>query len=680
MSTDPQGDSHNISIGSSADHSAVVSGDNNQVSVTQNTIIQHLTEDKDRAALNERLKACTVKVTVPGQLAVMTGFFIAPGEILTCAQGVKQVDGQPLQVSWQDQTNAEASVSELFLALDLAVLTLNDTTLKHGCVYLDNKVNEGDELYTFGYAADEFAQGGYIEGYCDEKTENSPQIITLKSKHLTSASNELPQLVGSPLLNWKTLKVCGMVKATRRVNNCVIGEAISTQAIFEKVNDLKDKQLKFHQKDRRWSNLLPLVRCKPRTVGLTSLVVTILVVLVRSFQVFQPLELGFYDSLMRSRLTVPKLDDRFLIIKVTQQDAEAQQARGEDLDYSLSNTTLTRLLEKVETLNPLAIGLDIYRDRPLDPVNDQRLKQFYLNSNFFAPCKSPYGDDQNEVAPPPDMGPEQVGFSDFSIDGDGILRRQLLAFSFVPTGLEDTTQCQASRSFNLLLAEYYLQTIENIQTTIDFSKGCQIRFSNGVALTNLQANTGGYQGYSGDSRSLFAGCQTMLSYRDQTDLQDSIVIGLEQFLDTDIDVLADNYENRIVLIGIDRTDGFGDNWRTPYSQGNDTVIPGVILQAHMIDQVIDAALQEQPLIWMLSPPLDLALILVFALMGGGLSWWVLSLQKVGLVIVFSCGIVLIMSFAAFQFNGWVPLMPHFWALSITSGYVWWSNTRLQLKR
>jgi CHASE2 domain-containing sensor protein len=227
----------------------------------------------------------------------------------------------------------------------------------------------------------------------------------------------------------------------------------------------------------------------------------------------------------------------------------------------------------------------------------------------------------------------------------------------------------------LIAEQYLLSTAEKIQTNVDVSEeGCQISFSNGVALPNLQLNTGGYQGYVGDAIRLFDGCQILLNYRGQQETQQYKVVTLEDFLNPDFPV--QDHRNRVV-IGIDRSDGITDNVRTPYDQSSDQVTTGVVVQAQMIDQIIDVALKDSSLIWVLPSKVDLLLILTFSLIGGGLGWWVLSLRSLSTIVVLSGGSVLIVSFVIFQFGGWVPLMPHFLALSAASSYVFWSNARLR---
>lgn len=686
--------------------------------------------DKREVELEELLQSCIVRLSIAGKLAWSNGFFVAPDTILTDAQWLKtESRDEPVQVTWRNKTlTARISGRVENGDVNLALLELTTPVPNHPCVFLDKVVQADDRFYSYTYP-DQSDQGVSIRGQCEGKPGENSAIIRFRTKPSSIGLN------GAPLLNIRTGKVCGIVKQVS--DQGAIVEGISAETILTSFSNLKSAQAKFHQKDRRWLSLLPLVRCKPRTVLLTSLGMTMLVVLIRAFQVFQPLELSFYDSLIRSRFSPPKPSDRFLIVKVTKQDAEAQEKRGEAMTYSLSNVTLAKLLQKVQTLKPTAIGLDIYREQVLNvqsaPVTQsappvratstpkvnqgikpaptaklapaarqkqslkptlpkpapvvkptpvigqeqaarQTLSTLFQQPNLFAVCKVGDEKDPEGISPPPNVATNRVGFSDFSQDPDGILRRQLLAFHN-----DDQThpRCPSSKSLGLLLAQHYLKTRANIETDVGAAEeSCQIRFSNGVVLANLQANTGGYQGYSGNAKNLFNGCQILLNYREQKENQDYKTVGLEEFLSSSFP--AKDYNNRIVMIGIDRSDGINDNWRTPYNQGPDQVTPGVLIQAQMIDQILDVAAKKQPLIWVLPGKVDLTLILVFALVGGGVSWWLISLRQLGIFVVASCGTMLIISIVVFQLNGWVPLMPHFLALSLTGSYVWWSNLRLKL--
>ena len=640
--------------------------------------------DDRRAALLGLLESCTVRLTILGEAGSGTGFFVAPGMIVTCAPDIVGAGTQSINIrSHAQQDLGTAAISGLFESDSLAILTLHSPPPDHPCVWLDKTFRADDPICTYGFSKG-LIQGVYNRGKGHKQTRQHRHTIEFETYKDTRDPEDFLELQSSALLNWKTGKVCGIVHSTHdhvrtlpdQPEGMTVGRATSAAVILKAVEELKRKQKAFHKKDHRWRELLPRVRSKPRTVLLACLGITALITLARDFQVFQPLEFAFYDQLISLRRHSLEQDDRFLIIRVTQQDVEKQVERGEDRDDSLSATTLIRVLEKINTeLSPVAIGLDIYRDidssraiafeeqKDWKALEEQKhLETLYQNPDLMAICRYP---DENEgerdFSAPPGVALERVGFSNLTLDGGNIVRRHLLA------GHNDRgSKCTASKSFSLLLAEHYLEKVKNIQTTFDVAASCRMEFSNNVVLNpNFQPNTGGYQGYLDDSR--FNGCQMLLNYQ-----KEYITVSVEEFIDNDFP--SNEYGNRIVLIGIDRSEN--DTHGTPYDHENNTL--GVSIHAQVVSHMLDAATQQDGLIWVLPFEIDVLLILGFALVGGGLGWWLLSLRELGVVIVVMGIGLLVISVVAFYFNAWISLVPYLLALSGTSICVGYLNLRIKL--
>ncbi len=160
--------------------------------------------------LDELLQRCTVKLSVPGRMGHGTGFFVAPGLILTCAHVVKAAGFEPVNVCWQNQDKFADAVTECLLPdpFDLALLRFSPTVPDLSCVYLDALVQPDDNLHSYGYP-DDFPKGGPVTFECEGLTGDEPPLIKFK------AGQARPGLSGSPLLNQRTGKVCGIVKFTR---------------------------------------------------------------------------------------------------------------------------------------------------------------------------------------------------------------------------------------------------------------------------------------------------------------------------------------------------------------------------------------------------------------------------------------------------------------------------------
>ena len=203
--------------------------------------------------LDKLLQSCTVKITVPGQVGWGTGFFVAPGLVLTCAHVVKALKPEAAaQISWQQEGFAEGSIAQLIPAFDLALLrVLLPQNTELPCVYLDDAFQPTDTFYTYGYP-DSFPDGASVTGQCEgDASENGIPLILFKSGLIR------PGFSGSPLLNLRTGKVCGIVKFTRDRSIDLGGGAIPTAAILQQFQQLAQQQHSFHQQNDRWSSLLP---------------------------------------------------------------------------------------------------------------------------------------------------------------------------------------------------------------------------------------------------------------------------------------------------------------------------------------------------------------------------------------------------------------------------------------
>jgi S1-C subfamily serine protease len=205
-------------------------------------------------SLETLLQDCTVKLSIPGGWA--TGFFVAPGLILTCAHVVKPLtDRGRVRVRWRQQVNfAEAEVVERASELDLALLQLlpetTDLTAGLPCVCLDEELQASQEFYFFGYPDQDFDNGCPVTGSYEGLTGDVPPLIKFKLAQVR------PGMSGSALLNRQTGKVCGMVKFTRGRASDLGGGAIPASVILQRFPQLRQLQKDFHDQDQHWHDLL----------------------------------------------------------------------------------------------------------------------------------------------------------------------------------------------------------------------------------------------------------------------------------------------------------------------------------------------------------------------------------------------------------------------------------------
>jgi CHASE2 domain-containing sensor protein len=382
-------------------------------------------------------------------------------------------------------------------------------------------------------------------------------------------------------------------------------------------------------------------------VLLASVAITSLVMGVRYLGMLQSQELGAFDQLLRLR-PEERSDPRLLVVAITEADIRSQKQRK----GSLSDRALAQLLEKLEQYQPRAIGLDIYRDFPVAPEYRKLATRLQQNQHLIAVCKCSDPDtDPDGVPPPPEVPPERLGFSDFVEDSDdGVIRRHLLSMT-------PTSPCTAPYAFSVMLAFHYLQA-EGI--TPKFTSNGDLQLGTTV-FKRLQAHTGGYQQV--DAR----GNQVMLNYRSSYSPQRiAAQVTLTQVLNNQIN--PNSVKDRIVLIGATGTSA-ADDWFTPYGAGASKKLPGVIMQAQMLSQILSAVLDRRPLLWVWSFWGEALWIWGWSIVGGILACSFRSLLKLGLAGATTLGVLYGLCFGLLLKGAWVPLVPSAITLVVTGGIV-----------
>ncbi|MCG8368422.1 MAG: CHASE2 domain-containing protein [Pseudanabaenales cyanobacterium] len=392
--------------------------------------------------------------------------------------------------------------------------------------------------------------------------------------------------------------------------------------------------------------LTPLQRFQ--TVLTASLVVTAMVLGVRQLGGLQQWELQTFDQLIRLR-PAEKLDPRLVIVSVTETDVQNQDPQ-ERRGSSLSDRTLTQLLDKLQSYHPRVIGLDIYRDFPIDPDHSALAAHLQQNDRFIAICEVGETSEHAGTRPPPDMPAERLSFSDLPVDPDGVIRRQLLGMAPNPKSF-----CTTDTSFSLRVAQFYLA-----DEGLYFERNSDGILQIGSAVfKQLEPQTGGYPQL--DS----LGYQVLLHYRASGVAAKQLT--LAELLSGSID--ANLLKDRVVLIGT-TAKSFKDYSSTPYTtaQGSEKM-PGVMIQAHMVSQILSAVLDQRPLLWWLSPWKTTLWVWSWSLVGGLLVLTFRSHLQLGLA---SGATVVLLYGACFGLllkGGWMPLAPSALALVGTAGSV-----------
>jgi CHASE2 domain-containing sensor protein len=346
-----------------------------------------------------------------------------------------------------------------------------------------------------------------------------------------------------------------------------------------------------------------------RPHAIASTLVTAVVLGIRFLGILQSWELSAFDLSLRLRPPEPP-DPRLLIVTITEADVQAQdptQRRG-----SLSDATLEKLLEKLETWQPRAIGLDIYRDYAAQPDLPNLAKYLRQTDRLIATCKISDRDSDNPgIPPPPEVPIERLGFSDFMTDTDGRVRRQLL--SLTP---EPTSPCLTPYAFNVQLAFRYLVAEDIVpQWTPDGN----LQFGK-IVFRRLTPRIGGYQGIDA------GGNQVLLKYRASKRVATQVT--LEDVLGGQVNPAS--VRDRLVFIGT-TAESFGDYWHTPYSRNYalDEQMSGVTIQAQMVSQILSAVLDDRPLLWAMPQWGEILWIWGWSVVGSTMVWWFRSTVTLG---------------------------------------------------
>jgi CHASE2 domain-containing sensor protein len=386
----------------------------------------------------------------------------------------------------------------------------------------------------------------------------------------------------------------------------------------------------------------------------------------------QAWELGLYDQMMQQRPDEGP-DPRLLIVEVTDADIAAQRQSGETLQRqsqsaqslnqpvatSLSDQSLNRLLAVLEQYQPRVIGLDIYRDFSVDANQAELTTRLRQTPGLITVCKAEDFDDPAipSIDPPPEVGLDRVGFSDFREEVDGILRRHLLGM--MPILRTSASRCNADSAFSVQVAAEYLH---HQQIATRFTDQGDLQLGDRV-VKNLRSNHSGYP------LPVSSGSQILLNYRSSQEVANRVT--LQQILRDQIN--PEYLKDKIVLVGVTAAAG-DDQWLTPISP--QAPIPGVIIQAHMISQLLSAALDQRPILTVLSSWQVLGWVETWAMVGGILAsrqWQQKNMKRSLFHLIGSVSIAAVflygLCFLGLIRGKWLLLVPPLLALTLSGSIV-----------
>ncbi len=390
----------------------------------------------------------------------------------------------------------------------------------------------------------------------------------------------------------------------------------------------------------------------------SSLMIASIILGIRYLGWLQPLELWAYDHMMRLR-PAETPDDRILIVTIDDeawQDYGASQitADGQRVSASLSFQNLNQLLTTLELQQPALIGLDILQNYDLDLTDSHQYSlanRYRSSENLIVICQSSNPEDNVvSVAAPSEIPDIYVGFNNAPLDGSKIIRRQILTMN----QQELASPCQSIHSFNFRLAIQYLQN-QGYITEPQFNDHDIVLGT--IHLPLVRSRMGAYQGVDAGGR------QMLLNYRNaNTPAQ---VVSLRDILDGRVNRSA--IEDKIVLIGV-TAQAAGDYWPTPFGSDFGDDLPGIMIQAHMISQILSAVLDNRPLLWTFSHWVDSLIILGWTVTGSAIAWWICPIPRLCVVIIGNIVVIVGGSFLFFTYLGlWLPVLPSVLSLGFAFG-------------
>lgn len=375
-----------------------------------------------------------------------------------------------------------------------------------------------------------------------------------------------------------------------------------------------------------------------------GIIVLIVVVLIRMTGGLQPLEWMFFDTMLRLR-PQEKLDERIVIVGIDEKDI---QWVGQ---YPVPDEKIAELLTKLETYQPLAIGLDIFKNVPVEPGAEQLARVFQKNTNIIGIEKVLR---PGEIPPHRNLPPEQVGFGDLVHDND-IKNRRYLLYTTNPANPKNEKEDKYSLALRLVSTYLDAKGInggagKNDPNTI---------MINQVELPRITKNFGGYVNVKND------GLYILMNFRNNS--QPFHVVSLRNILnDKNDEVNQKLLRGRLVLIG-NRNMSAGDIF---YTNGVHTlelkgVIYGVDYHAHVISQIISTVIDGRPMLGSWGDIEEYTWIVIWGFLPiiiGRLTQSVrrnvLSVGVAG-VCLFSCGYIML-----WQWGIWIPVAPSLLVLAV----------------
>ena len=398
-------------------------------------------------------------------------------------------------------------------------------------------------------------------------------------------------------------------------------------------------------------------------VAIAACSATGIILLINVLGGFQLLESSTLDRWFRLRPSEEQ-DPRIVIVGINESDINRLS------QWPMSDAVLANVIEKIAAQHPRVIGLDLYRDLPVEPGH-QHLRQVLASTPQLIGIEKFLGD---AVAPPPILAQlDRVGIADFVLDADGKIRRGLLAIG--------TDNHPTKFSLGAKLALNYLETEGiSLQSSTDRKYQYQLGRS---SIRRFEANDGGY------IRADTGGYQLLLNFRGVSCGPPLSACPFQMISLSDVlnhQIPSNLLQDRIVLIGV-TAPSLGDRFYTPYSYNDATTITGVELHAHLVSQLLSAALDGRTLIQVWPEPLEYLWIFICASGGAIVGNHCFQHRRITVGILLRlgtlallCGSLVVVAYLAFVVGWWIPMITPLVALvgAAVGSTTYWLGNNLRL--
>jgi adenylate cyclase len=371
-----------------------------------------------------------------------------------------------------------------------------------------------------------------------------------------------------------------------------------------------------------------------------SLATAVTVQIARSQGLLQPPELIGYD-LGITLLPEPAVPAPVTLILITESDIQ-QLGR-----WPMADGDLATVIKQIIAWKPAVVGIDIYRDLPVEPGTRALDELFHTDPSIIGIFKFPSDDTPGVAAPSALEARGQVGFSDLLLDADSVVRRGL---AFLDDGERVAWAFPLQVALKYLSAEdvYIAPAPENPDHFLIGKSAFPPLPENFGAYTNL--DNAGYQFLIDYSRSASS----------------FPTFSLEDLLDQRIP--PELLRNRVVLLGAN-AESVKDSFITPTSHwpwSETPQVPGIAMHGIIVDQLIRASYGESLPFQAWSPMTEFGLLVAASLAGGLLGLRSTSVSRLLNIVLPGVLVFILLGLVLFLFDQWFPVLVTSLGLTISA--------------